>query len=183
MKPLPFFIMLAMIVGFIAGYFCQDHKDNQKSFYDGEGNNIPAKAVDLLVKSQFVENTHEEDSIVNRYFYFNLAKHPILFHNGEILYPDYAHLDTLIVTNADMLNVIFNNESTTPASDEEIYEALHIFCESFDGSFQDQFNKLPSDDVLNILRQYGTFNRFFKCGKGWIFSKRHLNTVKAQLSL
>lgn len=41
----------------------------------------------------------------------------------------------------------------------------------------------PSDDILNILRQHGTFNQFLKCGKGWIFSKRHLATIKEKLGL
>ena len=41
----------------------------------------------------------------------------------------------------------------------------------------------PSEDILNILRQHGNYNSHLKCGKGWIFSKRHLNTVKAKLSL
>ena len=41
----------------------------------------------------------------------------------------------------------------------------------------------PSEDILNVLRLYGTFNRNLKCGKGWIFSKRHLATIKAELNL
>lgn len=42
----------------------------------------------------------------------------------------------------------------------------------------------PANEVLDVLRQCGgTYNRFLKCGKGWIFSKRHLQTVKAKLSL
>lgn len=41
----------------------------------------------------------------------------------------------------------------------------------------------PTEDILNILRQHGTFNQFLKCGKGWIFSKRHLSTIKEKLGL
>lgn len=29
----------------------------------------------------------------------------------------------------------------------------------------------------------GSFNRFLKCGEGWIFSKRHLSNVKQKLAL
>lgn len=41
----------------------------------------------------------------------------------------------------------------------------------------------PSEDILNIFRLHGSYNSHLKCGKGWIFSKRHLETVKAKLSL
>lgn len=42
----------------------------------------------------------------------------------------------------------------------------------------------PANEILDVLRQCGgTYNRFLKCGKGWIFSKRHLQAVKAKLSL
>ena len=41
----------------------------------------------------------------------------------------------------------------------------------------------PPEDILNILRLYGNYNSRLSCGKGWIFSKRHLNTIKAKLSL
>lgn len=39
----------------------------------------------------------------------------------------------------------------------------------------------PIKDVLFSLG--GKFNRFLTCGAGWIFSKKHLQTVKAKLSL
>lgn len=41
----------------------------------------------------------------------------------------------------------------------------------------------PSEDILNIFRLHGTYNAHLKCGKGWIFSKRHLEAIKAKLSL
>lgn len=53
------------------------------------------------------------------------------FSNGEILYPDMAHDDTLVVFNAKELNKLFNkanNTLPTPASDEEIDEVLHMYA-------------------------------------------------------
>lgn len=52
-----------------------------------------------------------------------------------------------------------------------------------DRSFAIVTKEKPSEDILNVLRLHGTFNQFLKCGKGWIFSKRHLNEIKAKLSL
>jgi hypothetical protein len=74
-----------------------------------------------------------------------------------------------------------------PAEDEsqaiELTKISLKIVDYSDRAFAIVSEEKPSEDVLNILRQYGTFNKFLKCGKGWIFSKRHLNTVKAQLSL
>ena len=39
----------------------------------------------------------------------------------------------------------------------------------------------PPDEVLNILRMYGSYNSRLKCGKGWIFSKRHMAAIKEKL--
>lgn len=50
-------------------------------------------------------------------------------------------------------------------------------------SFAVIFDKKPTNDILNVCRIYGTFNRFLSCGAGWIFSKRHLDSVKTQLNL
>jgi len=36
-------------------------------------------------------------------------------------------------------------------------------------------------DLLQSLG--GSFNKWLKCGEGWIFSKKHLSTVKMQLAL
>lgn len=41
----------------------------------------------------------------------------------------------------------------------------------------------PAEDILNIFRQHGTFNSHLKCGKGWIFSKRHLPAIKEKLGI
>lgn len=50
------------------------------------------------------------------------------FTNGEILLPDYAHIDTLIVVNATALNKIFDVELPEPATDGEISDVLHKYC-------------------------------------------------------
>lgn len=47
------------------------------------------------------------------------------FKNGEILYPDYAHSDTLTVIDADRLN---QAATYWDGSDGEINEALHLYC-------------------------------------------------------
>ena len=56
-------------------------------------------------------------------------KHKIFYDteykNGEILYPDYAHSDTLTVIDADGLN---KAATYWDGSDSEINEALHQFC-------------------------------------------------------
>ncbi len=47
------------------------------------------------------------------------------FKNGEVLYPDYAHQDTLIVVNADSLNWCMENYDI--ASDGDIWDVLHAY--------------------------------------------------------
>lgn len=87
MKPLPFFLILAMISGFIAGYSCKNHKGNKP--------------------------TH---SITQ-------------FTNGQILLPDYAHNDTLVVQDAASLNNAFDTTyNKVPETDQEINDALHNYC-------------------------------------------------------
>jgi hypothetical protein len=51
------------------------------------------------------------------------------FSNWQVLLPDYAHADTLIVVNADSLNAIFSREDA-PATDGEIDSLLHLYCKS-----------------------------------------------------
>lgn len=41
--------------------------------------------------------------------------------------------------------------------------------------------KLPVD-LLESLYQYGSYNRFLKCGKGWIFSNKRLEQIKTLLA-
>lgn len=47
------------------------------------------------------------------------------YKNGEILYPDMVHDDTLTVINADGLN---QAATYWDGSDSDINEALHLFC-------------------------------------------------------
>lgn len=41
--------------------------------------------------------------------------------------------------------------------------------------------KLPVE-LLEALYQYGSYNRFLKCGKGWIFSNKRLEQIKTLLA-
>ncbi len=47
---------------------------------------------------------------------------PAEFRNGDILYPDYTHDDTLIVTDAYQLNFVFR--TNPPQTDEDIADLL-----------------------------------------------------------
>lgn len=62
-------------------------------------------------------------------------------------------------------------------------EPLLKIVDYSDKSFAIVTAEKPSEEILNVLRQHGTFNKFLKCGKGWIFSKRHLPAIKAKLGL
>ena len=76
-----------------------------------------------------------------------------------------------------------------PAEDEPQPEATATPTPTFkivdysDRSFAIITETKPPEDVLNIFRLHGSYNAHLKCGKGWIFSKRHLDTVKAKLNI
>lgn len=60
------------------------------------------------------------------------ATDPNAFHVNDILYPDYACNDTLIVINADELNRVFDGvDLPVPATDSEIDSTLHQSCISY----------------------------------------------------
>lgn len=48
---------------------------------------------------------------------------PVVFTNGQILYPDYVHSDTLVVNDADYLNACMNDGKLK--SDGDIMEILN----------------------------------------------------------
>ena len=52
-----------------------------------------------------------------------------------------------------------------------------------DRSFAIVTDKKPAEEILNVFRIHGTYNPHLKCGKGWIFSNRHLNAVKTKLNI
>lgn len=57
------------IFGFIGTYYVVSATASCNCpLYDGEGNKVPDKAVKALVKSQYVQTTPEEDSLITRYF-------------------------------------------------------------------------------------------------------------------
>jgi hypothetical protein len=78
------------------------------------------------------------------------------FKAGDILYPDYACPDTLVVVNADKLNkdMALIEQGIIDATDGEIDSVLHLSCELYEGSYYDQFTKLkalrPTWDSLQI---------------------------------
>jgi hypothetical protein len=52
-----------------------------------------------------------------------------------------------------------------------------------DISFAIVFPEKPNEQTLDICRKYGKYNKYLKCGKGWIFSKKKYYSVKNALSL
>lgn len=80
------------------------------------------------------------------------------FKDGQILYPDYACPDTLIVRNARGLNEAFapieQGLSGFDFGDSDYDSLFHVYCEYYIGSFEDQCNKLkllePTWDSLKI---------------------------------
>ncbi len=64
--------------------------------------------------------------------------------NGEILLPDMVHDDTLIVFNAEQLNLAFDgvDKAITPGTDLQINSVLHAYCIVA--------NSLPSDYGLSV---------------------------------
>jgi len=78
------------------------------------------------------------------------------FKNGQILEPDYACPDSMIVVNADKLNkdMALIEQGFIDATDGEIDSIIHLSCEYYEGSYLDQFTKLkalcPSWDSLQI---------------------------------
>jgi hypothetical protein len=64
------------------------------------------------------------------------------YSNGQILFPDYAHDDTLIVVDAQYLNLAF--DVLKPATDGEISNVLHLGCANYV-----DYQKHP-EDFINI---------------------------------
>lgn len=60
------------------------------------------------------------------------------FTKGEVLYPDYAHTDTLVVEDATSLNNAFDSTyNEVPATDGEISDVLHDFCHPYTMKWSD----------------------------------------------
>lgn len=80
------------------------------------------------------------------------------FKQGQILLPDYACNDTLIVRDADGLNkaiaYVEQYNDTLVETDSEIDSLFHVYCDYYTGSYEDQFTKLkalqPTWDSLQI---------------------------------
>lgn len=82
----------------------------------------------------------------------------------------------------ELSNLTFADIIGENAKPTEIKQTFKILQYS-PRSFAIVTDKKPAEDILNIFRLHGTYNPHLKCGKGWIFSNRHLNTIKAKLSL
>lgn len=67
------------------------------------------------------------------------------FYNGEILLPDYAHTDTLVVTDAAFLNTKLVDNAYDVQSDGDISDLLGAATVSLDGKVLD----LPEEYILN----------------------------------
>lgn len=80
------------------------------------------------------------------------------FKQGQILLPDYACQDTLIVRDAAGLNkaiaYVEQYNDTLVETDSEIDSLFHVYCDYYNGSFEYQFQKIkvlqPTWDSLKI---------------------------------
>lgn len=64
-----FFTILSILGIFSTGYaFRMLQEPSQSHFYDGEGNEIPTHAVNLLVHAQFVIMNKSEQDTLTKYF-------------------------------------------------------------------------------------------------------------------
>ena len=81
------------------------------------------------------------------------AKDEGYFKQGQILYPDYACTDTLVVFDADGLNLALKN-SKAVEGDAAIDSLFHDYCEEWKGLFADKFNRIktahPEIDSITI---------------------------------
>jgi hypothetical protein len=66
-------------------------------------------------------------AIVNPFKYAGYETDDTTYFNGQILYPDYVHLDTLIVTDATRLNQLIGGDDI--GSDQDIIDVLCITTE------------------------------------------------------
>lgn len=81
-----------------------------------------------------IKHTHKEldsDGIVREY------SAPNGYYDGEVLLPDYAHPDTLIVVDAKSLNMAMKHSD---GSDGNISYILHVYC------YSKSANLVPSRD-------------------------------------
>lgn len=91
-----------------------------------------------------IDTTSRDDSSESRPFY-----------NGEILYPDYAHNDTLVVFNAKELNRIFDgvDVSLLPKTDADISGILYKYAIQLNTSFSSQYG-LEIEDTKDAIYYY-----------------------------
>lgn len=71
------------------------------------------------------------------------------FKNGQILYPDYACSDTLIIVDADRLNKAF--EIGNLGTDSEIDSVLHLYTSLYNGC---RFEGAECPNVQYYLKDY-----------------------------
>lgn len=99
----------------------------------------------------------DTDSVLR--FYTPPANYVPYFTQGQILLPDYACQDTLIVRDAVGLNkamgLVEHGISGQDYGDSQLDSLFHAHCDYYVGSFEDQCSKLkvlqPTLDSLQIV--------------------------------
>lgn len=76
-------------------------------------------AIIVLLSNQFIIAKQKEDRQATK-----ITGH---YYNGEILYPDYIHDDTLVVFNAQNLNIKMDSIENTIADDADIEDILYKY--------------------------------------------------------
>lgn len=91
-------------------------------------------AIGLLILS-FPSSSCKFESNAERHYQSDISDIQIdaeSFKDGDILYPDYACPDTLIVMNGAALDKVFRTTSLpTAGTDSEIDSVLHRYCLTF----------------------------------------------------
>lgn len=96
---------------------------------------LPFALIALVYFSLYVEDNEfprsryelDSDNIIREY---TPPVEVTYFYNGEVLLPDYANPDTLIVTNAEALNEAMApiEQGLVDAGDGDIAEVLYRYC-------------------------------------------------------
>lgn len=129
----------------------------------------PEQAPKEFDNLQDIEQAAKNGEVISLLNLANLVKKdkPVFKPEVKDIFPELS-----TVTSADLLN-----------DTQEPITGQYSTVDYSDRSFAIVTKEKPNEDILNIFRLHGTFNSHLKCGKGWIFSKRHLAAIKEKLSL
>lgn len=89
-----------------------------------------------------VDNEFKKEP-VNQVYVHSYETDENRFYNGEILYPDMVHADTLRVINANFLNEMIIDNKYNVESDGDIYDVLQEGC----------VNYLDYEDYMNVVNK------------------------------